>query len=242
MSKFDGDVLPNPTEYRHIVDALQYASLTRSNIAYFVNQLCQHMHKPTSVHCTTTKRVLRYLKGTIDSSLHYTKGSFHLTGYCDSDWAGNPNDRRSTIGYGIFFGPNLISWSAKKQHVVSRSSTKAEYRAMSLVTADLYWLRMLFRELQLSLPSPSTIWCDNSGALALATNPVSHARTKHIEVDVHFIWEKVLNIDIQLRYLSTLDQVADLFTKCLTADRFCLLRDKLLVVSPISLRGVLRIR
>jgi len=108
---------------------------------------------------------------------------------------------------------------------------------MSLVTADLYWLHMLFRELQLSLQSPPTIWCDNSSALALATNLVSHALTKHIEVDVHFIREKVLNKDIQLRYLSTLDQIADLFTKGLTAYRFCLLRDKLLVVSPISLPG-----
>jgi hypothetical protein len=108
---------------------------------------------------------------------------------------------------------------------------------MSLAIADLYWLCMLFRELQLSLPSPPTIWCDNSGALALATNPVSHARTKHIEVDVHFIREKVLNKDIQLRYLSTLDQVADLFTKGLPSDRFCYLRDKLPVVPPISLRG-----
>jgi len=108
---------------------------------------------------------------------------------------------------------------------------------MSLATADLYWLCMLFRELLLSLPSPPTIWCDNSGVLALATNPVSHARTKHIEVDVHFIREKV-----QLHYLFTLDQVADLLTKGLTADYFCLLHNKLPVVPPISLRGVLRIK
>jgi hypothetical protein len=100
---------------------------------------------------------------------------------------------------------------------------------MSLITAELYWLHMLFRELQLSLPSPPTIWCDNFGALALASNPVSHARTKHIEVDV-------TNKDIKLHYLSTLDQVADIFTKGLTADRFCFLCDKLPVVPPIRLR------
>jgi hypothetical protein len=96
---------------------------------------------------------------------------------------------------------------------------------------------MLFHELQIPLPSPPTIWCDNSKALSLATNPVSHAQTKHIEVDVHFIREKVTNRDIQLRYLSTLEQVADIFTKGLTADQFCFLRDKLPVVPPIRLRG-----
>jgi hypothetical protein len=95
-------------------------------------------------------------------------------------------------GYGIFFGQNLISWSAKKQNVVSQSSTEAEYRSMALATVYLYWLRMLSRELHVSIPSPLTIWCDNIDALALVSNPVFHARTKHIEVDYHFICEKVI--------------------------------------------------
>jgi hypothetical protein len=237
MSKFDGELLSNPTEYRHIVGALQYVTLTRPDIAYSVNQLCQHMHAPTSVHLTAAKRVLRYLKGSADHGLHYHKGSLTLNAFCDSDWAGNPDDRRSTTGFGIFFGPNLISWSAKKQHIVSRSSTEAEYRSLSLTTAELFWIRMVLREMHISLPSPPTLWCDNSGALALASNPVFHARTKHIEVDVHFVREKVANRDIQLHHLSTLEQLADIFTKGHTADRFCYLRHKLKVVPPLSLRG-----
>jgi hypothetical protein len=195
------------------------------------------MHAPTSVHLTAAKRVLHYLKGFVDHGLHYHKGSLTLNALCDSDWAGNPDDRRSTTGFGIFFGPNLISWSAKKQHIVSRSSTEAEYRSLSLTTAELFWIRMVLWEMHISLPSPPTLWCDNSGALALASNPVFHARTKHIEVDVHFVHEKVANRDIQLHHLSTLEQLADIFTKGHTADRFCYLRDKLKVVPPLSLRG-----
>jgi hypothetical protein len=110
---------------------------------------------------------------------------------------------------------------------------------MALATAELFWLRMLLQELHIPLHSPPTLWCDNAGALALASNPVSHARTKHIEVDVHFIREKVTNKDISIRYISTLDQVADIFTKGHTADRFEFLRDKLKIYAPFSLQGVL---
>jgi hypothetical protein len=190
------------------------------------------MRGKTTAHWTTVKRVLRYLKGSAAHGLFYTKGSITLNAFCDFDWAGNPDDRRSTTGFCIFLGHNLISWSTKKQHVVSRSSTEAKYRSMSLATVDLFWIHMLLYELQIPLPFPHVLWCDNMGALALASNPVFHARTKHIEVDVHFIREKVTNRDIQLQYIPTLNQLADLFTKGHTALRFCLLRDKLRVVPP----------
>ena len=101
--------LSNPTEYKHIVGALQYVTLTKPDIAYSINQLCQHMNAPTSVHLTAAKRVLRYLKGFVHFGLQYGKGSLTITNYYDSDWAGNPDDKRSTTGFGIFFGPNLIS-------------------------------------------------------------------------------------------------------------------------------------
>lgn len=122
--------------------------------------------------------------------------------------------------------------------MVARSSTEAEYRAMALATTDLFWLRMLFKDLGIPLFSTPHLWCDNIGALALASNPIYHARTKHIEVDYHFIREKVLNGDISIKYISTHDQLADIFTKGLNSARFSFLRDKLMVCSvPISLRG-----
>jgi hypothetical protein len=242
LSRHDGETLTDPTTYRQVVGALQYCTLTRPEIAYSVNQLCQHMHAPSSTHCIAAKRVLRYLNGTIDHGLHYTKSNLQLNAFCDSDWAGCPDDRRSTTGFAVFLGDCLIAWSAKKQAVVSRSSTEAEYRSLSITTAELFWIRMLLKEIRVYLAVPPVLWCDNIGALALASNPVFHARTKHIEVDYHFVREKVLNRDVLIKFISTYDQVADLFTKGLPSAQFLALKSKLLVVPPpINLRGGVKV-
>jgi hypothetical protein len=173
------------------------------------------MHAPTSVHWTAAKRVLRYLKGTIDSGLYYTKVPITLSGLCDSDWAGNTAPQPGLVSSFLqtsFHGPPKIS-------ILFQDPALKPNTAPCPSPLPTYWLLMLFRELQIPLPSPPTIWCDNSRALSLATNPVSHVRTKHMKVDVHFILEKVTNRNIQLRYLSTLEQVADIFTKGLTSGR-----------------------
>ena len=115
------------------------------------------MQAPTTAHWTTAKYVLRYLKNTLEFGFFYKLGSFAINAYCDSDWAGDPDDRCSTCGYGVFVGPNLISWSAKKQPMISKSSTEAEYRCLTLVTAEVYWLHMLLCELKISLDSPPVI-------------------------------------------------------------------------------------
>jgi hypothetical protein len=242
LSRYDGEALEDPSIYRHVVGSLQYCTLTRPEIAFSVNQLCQHLHSPTSAHLSAAKRVLRYLKGTLDHGLWYTKSSLQLNAFCDSDWAGDPDDRRSTSGFAVFLGNCLISWSAKKQSVVSRSSTEAEYRSLAIATTELYWLRMLFKDIHISLFLAPVLWCDNVSALALASNPVYHARTKHIEVDYHFVREKVLNCDILIKYISTHDQVSDIFTKGLFSARFLTLKSKLMVVAPpINLRGAVNI-
>jgi hypothetical protein len=241
LTRLDGDPLSDPSIYRHIVGALQYCTLTRPDISYSVNQLCQFLYCPITVHFTAAKRVLWYLKGTLNIGLLFTHGPLNLYAYCDLHWARDPLNRRSTSGFGVFFGHCLISWQSKKQLVVSQSSTEAEYQSMAYATAKLYWLKMLLKEIQLPLTVPPCLYCDNLGALALAFNLIYYARTKHIEVDYHFIHEKILHKDLIASYISTYDQCADIFTKGLTSSYFCFLRDKLLVTyPPMSLRVAVR--
>jgi hypothetical protein len=128
-------ILLHVSEYCQLVGALQYCTLARPEIAYSINQLCQFMHKPHSTHWTVLKRVLRYLKSSIDHGLYYCKGSLSLQAFCDFDWAGDPDNCRSTSGFGVYPSPCLVSWCAKKQSVVSKSSTETEYRAMVAATA-----------------------------------------------------------------------------------------------------------
>lgn len=150
-------------------------------------------------------------------------------------------DIRSTTGFGIFMGHNLVSWCAKKQHTVARSSIEADYRAMAQTAGDLVWLQELFSELLILSSTPHVLWCDNKSAIALACNPVFHARTKHIEIDYHFIREQVLNHQIVLYHISSEAQIADIFTKPLSVSRFQLLKSKLMVGNPpISLKGCVK--
>ena len=143
---------------------------------------------------------MRYLSSTLHLGIHFRSGPLHLSTYCDVDWAGDPIDRRSITGMVVFLGNSPITWSAKKQSVVSRSSTKVEYRFFAITTTELYWLRMLLKDLGIYLYHPPILWCDNVSALA--SSSIFHARTTLIEVDYHFIREKVLNRDMIIKYIS----------------------------------------
>jgi len=223
LSSQEGDLLgsEDSTQYRSIVGALQYLTLTRPDIAYSVNKVCQFLHSPTTIHWTAVKRILRYVKYTLDLGLRIERSSSLLiSAFSDADWAGNVDDRRSTGGFAVFFGSNLISWSARKQATVARSSTEAEYKSMANATAEIIWLESLLAELGIKITQISCLWCDNLGATYLAANPVFHARAKHIEIDFHFVRERVTNKQLQIRFISTNDQLADGFTKALPTQKF----------------------
>jgi len=137
LSASDGTAVENPSEYRSFASALQYLTLTRPDLAYAVQQVCLFMHDPRELHLALIKRILRYVKGTLSSGLHLGAGSItSLTAYSDADWAGCPDSRRSTSGYCVYLGDNLISWSSKRQTTVSRSSAEAEYRAVVHAVAE----------------------------------------------------------------------------------------------------------
>ncbi|XP_028075976.1 uncharacterized protein LOC114278168 [Camellia sinensis] len=205
--------------YRSLVSALQYFTITRPDLAFVVNHACQFLQTPLTSHFALVKSLLRYFKGTLYLGLQFSLGPLTLHAFSDSDWAGCSLDRRSTTGYCVFLGPNLISWSAKKQPTVSRSSTKAEYRALTQTAIELSWLGMLLSNLSIFVSAP-TFWCENMYVISLSTNLVFHARSKHIEVDYHYVRETVAGKKLHIHHISSVDQLADLFTKPLSSPRF----------------------
>ncbi|XP_062088456.1 uncharacterized mitochondrial protein AtMg00810-like [Humulus lupulus] len=240
---FGSDPVAEPHFYRSLVGALQYATITRPEITYAVNRVSQFMQNPLQSHFKVVKKILRYLKGTLDYGLHLSRCSqLPLTGFCDMDWASDPDDRRSTTGFCIFLGANLVSWASKKQRTVSRSSTESEYRSLANTTVELVWIQSLLAELQVPQTHTPTIWCDNKSTVLMSQNPVLHARTKHIELDLYFVREKIINGQLNVRHTPALHQIVDVLTKALSSTRFLLLRDKLSVISlsTLSLRGGVR--
>jgi hypothetical protein len=204
------------TQYRSVVGALQYLTLTRPDLCFAVNKVCQFLHAPTIVHWAAVKRILRYVQGTLGLGLTFTKSSsMMVSAFSDADWAGCPDDRRSTGGFAVYLGSNLISWSARKQATVSRSSTEAEYKALANAAAEVMWVHKILCELGVPHPRAGVLWCDNIGATYLTANPVFHARTKHIEIDYHFVREQVAKKQLDIRFVHSADQVADGFTKAL---------------------------
>uniref|UniRef100_A0A2N9H8A2 Integrase catalytic domain-containing protein n=1 Tax=Fagus sylvatica TaxID=28930 RepID=A0A2N9H8A2_FAGSY len=193
---------------------LHYLTFTRPDISFAVHQVCQYMAAPTTTHLSAAKRILRYIKGTLFHGIAFTPGPLTLSVYSDADWAGDPDDRRSTSGLLVYLGSNPITWSAKKQATVSRSSTESEYRALAnCLLLRSVGFELCSRILAYTLSQPPILWCDNVSALAIASNPVFHARTKHIEL-------------------------ADIFTKSLPTQRFLDLQRNLTVsVRPHSIEG-----
>lgn len=228
-----GTPFHDPTLYRSLVGALQYLTISRPDLSYAVNQVSQFLHAPTQDHFQAVKRIMRYVKGTLSYGLSFSHATAPtILGYSDADWARCIETRRSTYGYSIFLGGNLVSWSAKKQPTVSRSSCESEYRALANTAAEIIWITHLLRELHVLPSGRPTLLCDNRSALFLSQNPISHKRAKHIDIDYHFVRELVLSGKLHTRYISTHQQLADIFTKSLPRPLFEEFRSKLRVGPP----------
>ncbi|GJT74228.1 putative RNA-directed DNA polymerase [Tanacetum coccineum] len=185
LSLNDNTAFSNPVKYRQVVGSLQYATLSRPNIAFAVNKVCQYMHAPTENHWSAVKQILRYLHGTVEHGMLICRSSgstlqaftnvlwkgnpdTSLEAFLNTDLAGDSDDRRSTGGFAIYLGSNLISWTTRKQRTVSRSSTEAKYKALADIVAELTWLQALLHELGIRSFSTPILWCDNLGATYLS--------------------------------------------------------------------------
>jgi hypothetical protein len=233
LSADAGDPIADASDYRSIVGGLQYLTMTRPDLAYAVQQACLHMHDPRAHHLAMVKCILRYVRGTASFGLQiHRSASLDIIGYSDADWAGCPDTRRSTSGYAVFLGDSLVSWSSKRQPTVSRSSAEAEYRAVANVVAECCWLRQLLGELHVVVPKATVVYCDNISAVYMTANPVHHRRTKHIELDIHFVREKVQLGQFRVLHVPTTQQFADVMTKGLPTAAFEEFRSSLCIRPP----------
>ncbi|XP_019451717.1 PREDICTED: uncharacterized protein LOC109353811 [Lupinus angustifolius] len=231
LTKHGTNFFEDPTFFRSIVGALQYATITRPDISYSVNKVCQFLEKPLVSHWTAVKRILKYLQGTqtlgltinsADSASSNSKASstipfnyansapskskasstIPLIAFCNADWASDMDDRKSTFGACLYLGPNLVTCWSKKQHTISRSSTEAKYRSLALATQELMWIESLLTELHISNTIP-TIFCDNLSTVAMSHNHVLHNRTKHIELDLYFVRDKIQNKTLTIQHIPS---------------------------------------
>ena len=196
------------------------------------------MHAPRDSHWTLVKRILRYIRGTMTLGLTLTAStSLEMVAYSDADWAGCPDTRRSTSGYCVYLGPSLVSWSSKRQPTVSRSSAEAEYRVVANAVVECTWLRQLLQELHHDVSRATVVYCDNVSMVYLSANPVHHRRTKHIELDIHFVREQVALGRIQVLHVPTAQQFTDVMTKGLPTSTFEEFRSSLCVTGAASTAG-----
>lgn len=210
----------NQTMYRGIIGSLLYLTTSRPDIVFSVGLCARFQSNPKESHLKATKRILRYLKGTQDLVFYYPSGdSFNLIGYTDADYTGYLMDRKSASGMAHFLGSCIISWGTRKQNLVALSTAEVEYVATTSCCAQLLWIKQQLEDFWV-LTESVPLLCDNTSALNMANNPVQHKRTKHIDVRHHFLRDNVEKGLICMKFCSTGDQIADIFTKALSREHF----------------------
>ncbi|KAJ0801006.1 putative RNA-directed DNA polymerase [Helianthus annuus] len=216
LSKQDPEEEMDSHLYRSLVGSLMYLTNTRLDIMFAVNKISQFMEQPKRSHWEAGKRILRYVKGTLNHGLVYSKGSKGtLIGFSDSDYAGSIDDSKSTSGYLFHLGSGAIAWQSRKQKVIALSSTEAEYIALSMAGCQALWLKGILKELQENVDHPLAVYCDNKSTICLAKDPVYHGKSKHIRVKYHFIRDLVKNNELEILFCPTKHQIADILTKAL---------------------------
>ena len=220
--------LRDPRKYRRLVGKLNYLTITRLDISFPVSIVSHFLQSPCDSHWDAAIRVLRYVKGTPSQRVLYESiGYTQIVGYSDADWVDLPIVGHSTSGHFVFIGGNLISWKSKKQDVVARSNAEAEYRAMTIATCELIWLKHLFQELRFGNDEQMKRICDNQNVLHISSNPVFHEMTKHINMDCHFMREKIASRCMTTSFVNSNDKLADIFTKSFRGPRIKYIYDKL---------------
>ncbi|KAL8159622.1 LOW QUALITY PROTEIN: hypothetical protein V2J09_001159 [Rumex salicifolius] len=231
------NLFPNLTLYRSLARVSQYLTFTRPDIQYVVQQVCLYMHEPRESHFNAPKCIFRYIKGTTNFSLLISQ----LTAYTDVDWARCPDIRRNTSGYYVYLSDNLIFWSSKQQTQVSRSSAEAEYRAIANTMVETSWLKQLLQELHVCPTKTTLIFCDNIITVYMSSNPVQHRRSKHVEIDLHLVRDKVRLGEIRVLHVPSTNQYADIFIKGLPTVLFNDLRSSLHIQAPhVQIAGDIR--
>ncbi|GJR20552.1 putative RNA-directed DNA polymerase [Tanacetum coccineum] len=209
-------ILDNITEYQRLIGKLSYLTHTRPDISYSVHCLSQFMHKPLRSHIKIALKVLRYLKSNLGKGIHIVRQpKATLEAFVDANWAKCLATRKSVTGFCVKLNDSLISWKSKKQHTLAKSSAEAEYRAMASVTFEVTWILKILRDLEWDKVLHVNLYCDSQAAIKIAANPVFHERTKHLEIDLHFVREKILSGVIKTQKISFAVQPADIFTKAL---------------------------
>ncbi|XP_031287932.1 secreted RxLR effector protein 161-like [Pistacia vera] len=206
LNKDNGGKKVDNTLYKQIVGSLMYLTATRPDIMHAVSVISRYMECPTEIHLLATKRIFRYLQGTKEFGLFYKNvEKSNLFGFTDSDYARDSDDRKSTSGYVFMMGTGAVSWSSKKQPIITLSSTEAEFVAATAYACQAIWLKKILKELHFKEDGPTQIYCDNSSAIKLSKNPVLHSRSKHIDVKYHFLRDLTNDGVINLIYCRSED-------------------------------------
>ncbi|CAJ2638249.1 unnamed protein product [Trifolium pratense] len=220
MSKSDDEGKVDQKVYRGMIGSLLYLTASRPDILFSVCLCARFQSDPRESHLTAVKRIFRYLKGTTNLGLLYKKSNdYVLNGFCDADYAGDKIERKSTSGNCQFVGENLISWASKRQTTIALSTAEAEYISAAKCCTQLLWLKYQLEDYQVS-SNNIPLYCDNTAAIHLSKNPILHSRAKHIEIKHHFIRDYVQRGIIDIKFVDTENQWADIFTKALPVERF----------------------